>query len=248
MVICPDCGKDVKDAKFCSNCGALLPKIEDVEETAEEVVITDIESEPIDEAVNMDVDVESIDEDVVMDIEENPDEDFDDEIKTQSALDVPEEIIDDGSSNGQSAKSTFCPKCGTEIKQNAQFCPHCGFKLTQDESPRTKFCQNCGKKIDINAEICPHCGVRVAGIVRSGEKSVALAAILSFLFPGLGHLYNGLTRKGVSFIIAYIVSALLMLIVIGWILVLIVWIWALIDAIRTTESINRGEFVDDKLF
>jgi TM2 domain-containing membrane protein YozV len=120
--------------------------------------------------------------------------------------------------------------------------------LIQDSTPKTKFCQNCGKKIDINAEICPHCGVRVGGIVRSGNKSVVLAAILSFLFPGLGHIYNGLTKKGVSFVIAYIVSAILMLILIGWILVLIVWIWALIDAIRTTESINRGEFVDDKLF
>ena len=24
MVICPECGKEVKDAKFCSNCGAPL--------------------------------------------------------------------------------------------------------------------------------------------------------------------------------------------------------------------------------
>ena len=30
MVICPDCGKEVKEAKFCSNCGALLPEIEEV--------------------------------------------------------------------------------------------------------------------------------------------------------------------------------------------------------------------------
>ena len=29
---------------------------------------------------------------------------------------------------------------------------------------------------------------------------------------------------------------------------IIFWIWALIDAIRTTEAINRGESVEDKLF
>ena len=29
MVICPECGKDVKDAKFCSNCGALLQQKEE---------------------------------------------------------------------------------------------------------------------------------------------------------------------------------------------------------------------------
>ena len=25
MVICPDCGKEVPNAKFCKNCGTLLP-------------------------------------------------------------------------------------------------------------------------------------------------------------------------------------------------------------------------------
>ena len=70
---------------------------------------------------------------------------------------------------------------------------------------------------------------------------------MSFFFPGLGHIYNGLNKKGISFIIAYIVSAILMVIFIGFVLILIVWVWALIDAIKTTEAINRGEYVEDKL-
>ena len=146
-------------------------------------------------------------------------------------------------------KSKFCTNCGAEIVSGAPFCPQCGFKLNQEEqAPQTKFCQSCGKKISINAEICPHCGVRVAGLASSGEKSVLLAAILSFLFPGLGHLYNGLTTKGISFIIAYIVSFILIFILVGLVLVIIVWLWALVDAIKTTEAINRGEAVEDKLF
>ena len=80
------------------------------------------------------------------------------------------------------------------------------------------------------------------------EKSVVIAAILSFIFPGLGHLYNGLTNKGLSFIVAYIVSLVLIFILIGFILIFIVWIWALIDAIKTTEAINNGEYVEDRLF
>ena len=52
----------------------------------------------------------------------------------------------------------------------------------------------------------------------------------------------------ISFIIAYIVSAVLVFILIGFVLILIVWIWALIDSIKSTEAINRGEFVEDKLF
>ena len=221
MVVCPDCGKDVKDAKFCSNCGALLPK---VEEMAEEVV-------------------ETVENDVVEEVEEqNLDEGELIEVKTHDSRGY-----DEPNERDTVKKSKFCPNCGTEIPDNIAFCPQCGFKI-QHENAQTKFCQNCGEKIDINAEICPNCGVRVAGVVPSGEKSVLLAAILSFLFPGLGHLYNGLTKKGISFIIAYLVSAVLIVLFIGFILVLIVWLWALIDAIKTTEAINHGEAVEDKLF
>ena len=208
MVICPDCGKDVKDAKFCSNCGAVLSKAEEIKESVEEVVPKEGEI----------IEVNVVNEEPV------------------------EEVTEDNNK-----KSKFCPNCGTEISASVAFCPQCGFKFAQDET-LTKFCQSCGKKININAEICPYCGVRVAGVAPRDEKNVLLAAILSFIFPGLGHLYNGLNKKGVSFVIAYIVSFILVVIVIGFVLMIIVWIWALVDAIKTTEAINRGEVVEDKLF
>ena len=254
MVICPDCGKDVTEAKFCSNCGALLTKASEViKETKVEIPEENevIDSEPVEtvpvEVVSQ-VPVETVTAEVVVD------EPFDDPVE-----DAPEEVIfgsDDNAGKSSSetvnedrgSKSKFCPNCGAKVSDSAVFCPNCGFKLTGENSNPTKFCQNCGEKIDINAEICPHCGVRVAGTTVSGGKSVALAAILSFLFPGLGHLYLGLNKKGLTFIIVYIVSAILVLILIGFILVLAIWIWALIDVIKSTEAINRGEFVEDKLF
>lgn len=200
MVICPECGKEVKKAKFCSNCGSLLP--EEVEIPVEENF-----EEPIDE-----VNDEPIETNIV--------------------------------------KSTkFCSNCGTELDVSVVVCPECGFRLIPDESDsQTKYCQTCGEKIHINAEICPHCGVRVGGVARSEEKSVVLAALLSFIFPGLGQLYNGQSHKAVTFIIAYIVSAVLIFILIGFILVVLVWVWSLIDVIKSTEAINRGEYVEDKLF
>ena len=207
MVICPDCGKEVKEAKFCSNCGALLPEIE-------EVVETKVVEEPAGEVVDVSAEEETVEE-----------EKF--------------EVV---------KKSKFCTNCGTEVDLDTVFCPQCGFKFAQEEKPQTKFCQSCGKKINFNAEICPHCGVRVANVTRYEEKNVLLSAILSFLFPGLGNLYLGLNKKGVSFIIAYIVSAILIILLIGIVLVIIVWIWALIDTIKSTEAINKGEFVEDKLF
>lgn len=240
MVICPDCGKDVKEAKFCSNCGARLPD-------ADELVVEPTIEEPIEEVPIVDeVVVPTIEDPVVEEpIDEPPVED--EVVEGEPVEDSADDEVD-----VNDKKTKFCPNCGVEVALETAFCPNCGFKLIQDEKSQTKFCQSCGKRIDINAEVCPHCGVRVANINNnnyySGEKSTLLAAILSFLFPGLGHLYLGLTKKGISFIIAYIVSAILVFILIGFVLMLIVWLWALVDSIKSTEAINRGEFVEDKLF
>ena len=48
------------------------------------------------------------------------------------------------------------------------------------------------------------------------KKSVAVAALLSIVFPGIGHFYIGLNQKGIMFIVAYIVSAILILLFIGF--------------------------------
>ena len=239
MVICPDCGKDVTDAKFCSNCGATLklPVGEVVDDAPVADVVEEVNDVDFEEAVDDEVGDDSV-------VDDAPVEDVVD-------VKVKEKTTNDEIEPNIVKKSKYCSNCGKELELETVFCPQCGTRFGADEEtekPQTKFCQTCGEKININAEICPHCGVRVANIRSSEEKSVLLSAILSFLFPGLGHLYLGLTKKGVSFIIAYIVSAILIFLLIGIVLVIIVWIWSLIDSIKSTEAINRGEFVEDKLF
>jgi len=59
-----------------------------------------------------------------------------------------------------------------------------------------------------------------------------LAVVFSFLLPGLGQIYNQQFAKGARFIGAYIVSWALCPIVIGWVLLVIVWIWSMVDAYR----------------
>ena len=124
------------------------------------------------------------------------------------------------------------------------------------ESENYKFCYNCGNKLSSDFKFCPACGQNLnlpvsksdkVKTLNGGEKSLLLAIILSIFLPGLGQIYLGLDNKGAIFLIAYIVSAFLILLFIGIILVFVLWIWALIDTITSCNALNRGEEVVDKL-
>ena len=150
-----------------------------------------------------------------------------------------------------------CNVCNNEVDENAEFCPNCGTKVEQMtttnevenqpvSSQNTKFCPNCGQQIDINAVVCPKCGVQIAGTTE--EKSPILALVLSVFFPGLGQFYNGQPKKGIILIVAAIISAALIILLIGLVLYIIVWLYALYDAYTSAEAINNGEVLEDKLF
>jgi len=70
-------------------------------------------------------------------------------------------------------------------------------------------------------------------------KNPGLAAVLSFFWMGLGQIYNGQVAKGIFFIICYVISWILMLVVIGFITTPILFIWGIVDAYRSAEKINR---------
>lgn len=69
-------------------------------------------------------------------------------------------------------------------------------------------------------------------------KNPSLAAILSFLFMGLGQFYNGEIKKGVLFIAIYIVSIVLMSFFVGFITTPILWIWGMVDAYKSAKKKN----------
>ena len=107
---------------------------------------------------------------------------------------------------------------------------------------KTKFCQHCGKKVAHEAEICPKCGVRVKQeSVHSEKKSEGIAAVLSFIIPGLGQIYNGQIGRGILFIILAIIFAVMIIVLIGLILYPLFWIWTIYDAYKTAKRINTGE-------
>lgn len=115
----------------------------------------------------------------------------------------------------------------------------------------TKFCSNCGAEIDVRAEICPKCGVRVAQISTpiplSVQKNSGISAVLSFIWPGLGQVYNGQIGKGIAIMLIQFVLLVFSVFIVTLIITLpamfAIWAWNIYDAYSIAEKINRGEKV-----
>ncbi|MDV2582214.1 hypothetical protein [Alkalibacillus haloalkaliphilus] len=73
------------------------------------------------------------------------------------------------------------------------------------------------------------------------QKNTGVAALLSFLYCGLGQIYNGEFGKAIGFMIGYFVSILSMFILIGFITTPALWIWGMIDAYKSAEKINAKQ-------
>jgi TM2 domain-containing membrane protein YozV len=56
---------------------------------------------------------------------------------------------------------------------------------------------------------------------------------------GLGQIYNGQITKGIAFIVAYTVSWILMIVLIGFITTPILFIYGMYDAYKSAEKINQ---------
>jgi TM2 domain-containing membrane protein YozV len=76
-------------------------------------------------------------------------------------------------------------------------------------------------------------------------KNPIYAFIMSFFIPGLGQAYNGQVKKAFFILIGTLIGSLLFLIP-G----LIVWIYGLYDAYKTSKAINEGkiEYNESKYF
>ena len=70
-------------------------------------------------------------------------------------------------------------------------------------------------------------------------KNPSLALVFSFLFAGAGQIYNGQITKGIIFLIIYTISALLMLVVVGWFTTPILWILGMVDAYYSAKKVNE---------
>lgn len=71
-------------------------------------------------------------------------------------------------------------------------------------------------------------------------KNPGIAAVLSFLFLGLGQLYNGEFKKMALFFAANVINGLLCFVLIGFATAAITWIYGMYDAYKSAERINQG--------
>ena len=113
------------------------------------------------------------------------------------------------------------------------------------------FCENCGAEIKAGDQFCESCGTPVApapvsappppvaGIAQptvKEEKNPVLAAIASFLFAGLGQVYNGSFGKGLLIFFGTLIGSMIFLIP-G----LIVLVYGIYDAYTTAKKMNEGQ-------
>lgn len=73
------------------------------------------------------------------------------------------------------------------------YCPNCG----TETAPDSEFCQKCGTNLnEVAKQACAPPNVTYALPL----KSTGIAAVLSFLFTGLGQVYVGKIARGIIFV------------------------------------------------
>ena len=150
----------------------------------------------------------------------------------------------------------YCRACGETVAPGAEVCSACGVATDAVEvGDGPVYCRDCGEGIRAAAEICPHCGVRQRPRPRAGtlgdastddletvtddlerfvrENGGLVAAVASFLFPGLGQLLNGEVVKAVVVFTAFVLATFSVVVGVGLIATPIVYVYAIYDAYRT---------------
>ena len=76
----------------------------------------------------------------------------------------------------------------------------------------TKKCPMCGEQILAIAKKCKHCGeyldVSLVNIEKEVDKNPGIAAVLSVVLPGAGHMYIGRVKEGIFRLIAQLILAI----------------------------------------
>ena len=70
-------------------------------------------------------------------------------------------------------------------------------------------------------------------------RSPALGLIVSIFLPGVGSMMAGKTGKGIGILIGYMIGWLLCLVLIGFLIMPVFWIWGMVAAYGDAVAWNR---------
>ena len=117
----------------------------------------------------------------------------------------------------------FCTSCGNEIESGTRFCPKCGAGIDE-------------KSVPITSEPTH---VRSNYVVTN--KNAGLAAVLSFLFCGLGQIYAGKITKGLLFIfVGLLLGVATFIFILPGVAAVAFWIYNIYDAYTLTNEYNTA--------
>ncbi|WP_253254769.1 DUF6677 family protein [Methanofervidicoccus sp. A16] len=74
------------------------------------------------------------------------------------------------------------------------------------------------------------------------KKNIGITVLLSFLLPGLGHIYIGCIIRGIIISIVFTVSVFLCLLLIGLLTTPLIWIYSIYDSYRLAKDYNTKLF------
>ncbi len=136
----------------------------------------------------------------------------------------------------------FCQHCGNQMDVRAEICPKCGIRVAQAQpqpqyQPQPQPQYQAQPQYQPQPQYPPQYPPQYQPPV--SQKSEGLAAVLSFIIPGLGQIYNGEMGKGILFLILSFVFWGLMFVLIGFILYPILWLYGIYDAYTTAKKINQ---------
>lgn len=83
--------------------------------------------------------------------------------------------------------------------------------------------------------------VRELGLTStSPRKEPGIAAVLSFVWTGAGHIYNGHVGRGIALVVIYFLSIVFWFLILPIFLTFGLWIWGMIASARESRQINEA--------
>lgn len=136
------------------------------------------------------------------------------------------------------------------------------------------YCQNCGRELEPDAGFCPNCGMRInnigygtsygsdpnfapkSAVYLRDSKNEVLAALLSAVIPGVGHIYVSNNAKGVKILTLSIGLAMMwglllasdmpyynsvfgMFATVMPMALFVLWIYGIVDSAKEAHNYNR---------